>query len=207
MQLLTAHMLDQQWGNASPDLIDGILKHQADVFARYEIATALRLAHFMAQCSVECMDGTVMEENLHYRTAKRLKQVWPKRFPTEALAKPFLHNPQGLANLVYNGRMGNRLNTNDGHDFRGRGLLQLTGRDAYKHLSTVMKLDLLATPDYVSHPEHCLEAAGAIWQWKLCNGPADQDDVAGVTRRINGGQTGLADRTSALREWRALLSA
>jgi len=86
-------------------------------------------------------------ENLNYTSAARIRAVWPSRFPTAASAQPFVRNPKGLANKVYNGRMGNRLGSDDGWNFRGRGLPHLTGRDNYAKGSQVAGVDLVANPE------------------------------------------------------------
>lgn len=94
-------------------------------------------------------------ENLNYTTAERIKAVWPSRFPTVASAQPFVRNAKGLANHVYNGRMGNRPGTNDGWDFRGRGQAHLTGREMYAKLDAELGLDgaLIANPDLAMRPD------------------------------------------------------
>jgi putative chitinase len=86
-------------------------------------------------------------ENLNYTTAARIRQVWPSRFPTIASAKPFVRNAKALANKVYNGRMGNRVGTDDGWNFRGRGLPHLTGADNYRKASKATGVDLVKDPD------------------------------------------------------------
>lgn len=106
-----------------------------------------RLAYILATARHEPGDDmTPKGENLWYRTAARIRQVWPARFPTDASAEPFARNPRALANKVYGGRMGN-VNPDDGWTYRGRGLVQLTGRDNYRRVGEALGIDLEHEPD------------------------------------------------------------
>lgn len=158
--------------------------------------TRLRLAHFLAQCCHETAGLTKLRESLNYTTADRLMAVWPKRFRTRAAAEPFVRSPRDLANLVYGGRMGN-VGLDDGWRYIGRGLLQITGKDMYAQVGDAIGVDLVANPELVALEDHAVAAALAVWKIKDCDEHADVDDIAGVTRRINGGLHGLEDR----REW------
>jgi putative chitinase len=160
----------------------------------------LRVAHFMAQVLHESGGLTIQFENLNY-SPERLPKVWPSRFKPKGPLDPaaFAHNPQALANAVYGGRMGN-VGPNDGFTYRGRGLLQLTGRESYQAATTVLRKDFPDAPDFVADPDQvissqwCLAIAAAEWAEKGCNAMADQDDIKAITRAINGGQIGLAER-------------
>jgi putative chitinase len=159
--------------------------------------TALRLAHFMAQVLHETGGLTILVENMNYR-AERLMQVWPKRFPTLASAKPFAHNPEALANHVYGGRMGN-VKKGDGWRFVGRGMLQITGRESYEKYGKALKIDLAGNPDLAVDSKWALKIAAAEWNASGCNPLADDDKLKAVTFAINGGYNGLASR----KEWLA----
>jgi putative chitinase len=172
--------------------------------------TPLRLAHFMAQVLHES-DGLANQiESLNY-SAERLPKVWPSRFKPTGPLDPadFAHNQQKLGNEVYGGRMGNT-GPNDGFTYRGRGLLQLTGKDSYQEATTTLRAqnpaapDFVATPDDVFGAEWCVAIAAAEWASKGCNGLADQDDIKKVTKAINGGLIGLSDRTEWLRLTKAV---
>ena len=155
--------------------------------------STLRLCHFLAQIAHESGGFTVREESLNYKTAKRLMQVWPKRFPTVASAKPFLGQPTKLGDKVYGGRMGNK-DPGDGFKYRGRGYLQTTGRDAYKRFGKLINEDLETDPKKVADPVISLRCATAEWTESKINKPADKDDAKTVTKLVNGGTVGLAER-------------
>jgi len=181
------------------------------ILDRYEIsATPLRLAHFMAQVLHESGGLAIQFENLNY-SAERLAKVWPTRFRPRGPLDPqvFAHNPEGLANEVYGGRMSNT-EPGDGYRFRGRGLLQLTGRVSYREATDILRQDDATAPDFVSVPDEvinspwCLAVAAAEWAAKGCNALADRDDIGRVTRAINGGQIGLAERQEWARRCKAI---
>jgi putative chitinase len=161
--------------------------------------TALRLAHFMAQVLHETDGLTIFRESMNY-SAKRMVEVWPSRFASEAAAAPYAHNPRALANQVYNGRMGNRAGTDDGWNFIGRGLLQVTGREDYARYGTALSIDMIANPDLAIDPRYTLKIAALEWDAKNCNQDADADNVRQVTKKINGGLVGLADRQDWLKK-------
>ncbi|MBZ7921672.1 glycoside hydrolase family 19 protein [Ensifer adhaerens] len=162
------------------------------------MVTPARICHFLAQCFVESRGFTDVEEDLSY-SAKRLVQVWPKRFPTIESAAPYAHNPEALANKVYGGRMGNT-DPGDGWKFRGRAIKQITGRANYKACGEAIGIDLEKDPDALFDPT--IGARAAIWYWSQagCNRFADQNDIRGLTKAINGGFNGLADRRAAFRK-------
>ena len=160
--------------------------------SEFGIATPPRLAAWMGQLHHESGGFTRLEENLRY-SAQRLTQVWPSRFPSIAAATPFAMNPEALANKVYGGRMGNT-QPGDGWRFRGRGLMQTTGRANYAAAATATGLDLLRNPDLLKTPAGAARSAAVFWSDHGLSALADRDDVAGITRVINGGQIGLDDR-------------
>jgi putative chitinase len=187
-----------------PRLRAGIIAAAPAVFAKYGITTPLLVAHVMAQISHECGAGHEVVENLNY-TAGRMMQVWPSRFPTMAMAAPYAGNPRSLANKVYNGRMGNAAGSDDGWTFRGRGASQTTGREGYARLAKATGLDLVNHPDLVNDPQRFLECGVADFILCGCLPFARADDVLNVTRRLNGGTVGLAQRQMWLAKWKAAL--
>lgn len=199
---LTPSQLAKHWPNAGTALWNGVAAASAAVFAKYEIDTPLRVAHFMAQISHESAGGSRLVENLNY-SAQRLMEVWPKRFPTLLVATPYERNAKALAIKVYGSRLGNRPGTDDGWTYRGHGLIQLTGLDAYVAIKQASGLDIVTSPEIASAPESCLEIAAALWAWKKINPYADDDDLRRVTLLINGGYVGMNARAAWLKTWKA----
>lgn len=170
----------------------------AEHFPTYAIDTPLRIAHFLAQGAVETGGYKRLEENLSY-SAQRLTQVWPRRFPTLAAAQACANNAEALANQVYADRIGNGPTASgDGWRFRGRGLLQLTGRANYAQAEKDTGVAVVAHPDYAADPGLSVQIACAYWGLKAINGLADADDLTGVRQKVNGGQTGINEARTYL---------
>ena len=162
------------------------------VFVKYDLDTPKRQAAFIGQCSYESANFTHLQENLNY-SAQRLMQVWPSRFPNINMAEAYAHNPEKLADFVYAGRMGN-LQDGDGWKFHGRGLIQLTGRENYANCGSGVGVDLIDNPDLLLTPKYAALSAGWFWNRKQLNLLADTQEYGTMTRRINGGTTGLDER-------------
>jgi putative chitinase len=149
---------------------------------------------FLSQLAHESGNFQFTSENLNY-SADALRRVFGKYFPTDAEAQKYARQPERIANRVYANRMGNGSETSgDGWKYRGRGLIQLTGKDNYAAFATQNKNNALQNPDLVAEPEMAVESAGWFWATNRLNQLADTGDVKAVTRRINGGFNGLADR-------------
>lgn len=196
--------LRRLWPRAPQAIVDAIASRSAVVFPKYGLSTSLRQAHFMAQISHEFGGGTIGRENLNYSSAERVAEVWPRRF-APATAVPYVHNPEGLADKVYNDRMGNRPGSTDGYDYRGGGPLQLTGRDSYRDIGAIIGLPLEERPELVQTPTYMLEIAAAEFKKLGCLPFCDADNCEAVTRRVNGGYNGLASRQAWLVKWKAAL--
>jgi putative chitinase len=166
------------------------------VFVKYDISTPKREAAFIGQCSVESANFTRLQENLNY-SAQRLTQVWPSRFPNISMAEPYANNPEKLANFVYAGRMGN-LQDGDGWKFHGRGLIQLTGRENYANCGSSIGVDIIDNPDLLLTPQYAVLSAGWFWHKRDLNSLADSQEYGTMTRRINGGTTGLDERIAKI---------
>jgi putative chitinase len=200
-------VLTRLWPNGDekiPGLRAGMIETAGNVFQRYGISSPLLIAHVMAQISHECGAGHEVVEDLNYR-AERIPEVWPTRFPSIASAAPYAHNPRALANKVYNGRMGNAPGSDDGFNFRGRGASQTTGREGYARLSKATGLDLVNHPDLVNDPTRFLECGVADFILCGCLPFAKADDILNVTKHLNGGTVGLAQRQAWLAKWKAAL--
>jgi putative chitinase len=160
--------------------------------------TPRRAAMFIGQCAVESARFTELAEDLNY-SAKRLLQVWPARFGLHA-AEPqrFAHNPQALANLVYADRLGNgSFESGDGWTFRGGGLIQLTGRDAYTRFGSSIHKTPIEAAAWVRTPPGAATSACWFWSANHLNGLADSWELTMATHIINGSSLGLADRLEA----------
>ena len=166
------------------------------VFVKYDLDTPKRQAAFIGQCAVESANFTRLQENLNY-SAQRLTQVWPSRFPNINMAEAYAHNPEKLADFVYAGRMGN-LQDGDGWKFHGRGLIQLTGRENYANCGSGVGVDLIDNPDLLLTPKYATLSAGWFWNKKGLNTLADTQEYGAMTRRINGGLTGLDERIAKI---------
>lgn len=178
-----------------------------ETFARWAIATPVQQAAFIGQCGHECGNFRILEENLNYR-AEALMKLWPKRFPTREIADQYARNPKKIANKVYASRMGNRdEESGDGHRFRGRGCIQLTGHSNYFHAGQALGVDLVKEPDLVATPQYAALTAGWFWSTHGCNKFADHRDWAGLTKKINGGTIGLEDRIKHINHALAVLTA
>ena len=176
-----------------------------ETFQRFNINTNNQRAMFIGQCSHECGNFRILEENLNYRAATLMK-LWPKRFPTLEKANEYSGNPKKIANSVYSSRMGNRdENSGDGYRFRGRGCIQLTGHANYYHASQALGVDFVMQPDLVSTPKYAALTAGWFWSTHNCNSPADALDYTKVTKIINGGTIGLDDRINHVKQALAVL--
>lgn len=199
--LVSANQILKLAPSAKNNYLEAFRNGQATL-DRYEISnTPLRVAHFIAQIMHECGGLTIEFENLNY-TASRLPEVWPTRFQPRGPLDPdeYARNPEKLANKVYGGRMGNT-EPGDGFKYRGRGLLQLTGKESYAEATKILQKTNPLAPDFVVSPDEvisanwCLEVAASEWASKGCNALADADDIKAITKRINGGQIGLSERT------------
>ena len=166
------------------------------VFVKYDLDTSKRQAAFIGQCAVESANFTRLQENLNY-SAQRLTQVWPSRFPNINMAESYAHSPEKLADFVYAGRMGN-LQDGDGWKFHGRGLIQLTGRENYANCGSGVGVDLIDNPDLLLTPKYAVLSAGWFWNKKGLNALADTQEYGAMTRRINGGLTGLDERIAKI---------
>lgn len=158
------------------------------------INTPKRIAMFLAQVGHESGSLSRIEENLNY-SAQRLREVWPRRFPTIESATYYEHSPERLANLVYASRMGNGgYESGDGWRYHGRGPIQLTGAQNYRRCAIALSMPLIERPELLLEPRVGAKAAAWFWEDAGCQKVADEENVEATTKRINGGVLGLDDR-------------
>lgn len=160
----------------------------------YEINTPQRVAAFVAQCAHESGNFRFLSENLNYKAASLMK-VWPRYFPDQATANQYAGRAEMIANRAYANRMGNGPESSgDGWKFRGRGLIQLTGRQNYQNFADSIETDVEEIPEYLATFEGAVQSACWFWESNNLNQWADKGDILTLTKRINGGTLGLADR-------------
>ena len=198
--MLTAEQFKQLFPRAQDP--QGWVDSMNNVFPNYELDSPKRIAAFLAQCGHESGGWTVFEENLNY-SAKGLMGIFKKYFPDEAIANQYAKKPEMIANRVYGGRMGNGPEASgDGYKFRGRGILQLTGRANYTQCSRDLFGDdtLANDPDLVRTPEYAIITACWFWYKNQLNAICDTGDIVLLSKRINGGTIGLEDRIKHLND-------
>jgi putative chitinase len=187
---------------------DSVLAQIPDTAAKFGITNPLRLAHFLAQCGHESGGWKATSENLNY-SSKGLMGIFKKYFPTLALAEQYARKPEAIASRVYGGRMGNGAEvTKEGFKFRGRGYIQLTGKDNYSAFDKFVPEEILVNPDLVATKYPLMSAAWFFNKnglWSICDKGADQGTVTAVTKRVNGGTIGLPDRIKHFNEYYNLL--
>ena len=186
---------------------DVVLSQIDETAKKFNITTNLRLSHFLAQCAHESGNFRAVTENLHY-SADSLKRVFGKYFPGN-LAESYAKQPEKIASRVYGGRMGNGdESTKEGFKFRGRGYIQLTGKNNYSNFSKFVGEDCVANPDLVATKYPLASAAyffDANGLWGICDKGAEDVVVKTVTKRVNGGDNGLSDRLKHFKEFYNLL--
>ncbi len=166
------------------------------VLEKNMINTKERIAAFISQCSYESTDFTVLHENLNY-SSSALTKLFPSYFPNSTLANKYARHPIMIANRIYANRMGNGdEESGDGYKFCGKGIIQITGRGNYADYSKIVYNDdrIIDNPDLLLQPIDAIGSAAWFWTMRKLNFYADTKDIAEITRRINGGETGLNDR-------------
>jgi putative chitinase len=188
---------------------DAVIAQIPDTAAKFNITNTLRLAHFLAQCGHESGGFRAVQENLNY-SADGLNKIFPKYFRNAGRdANAFARNPEKIANVVYANRMANGdPASGDGWRFRGRGYIQLTGRGNYTKFDKMVTENILEQPDLVASKYPLMSAAfffDSNGLWSICDRGADDATITAVTKRVNGGTIGLADRIKHFKEYYNLL--
>ena len=185
---------------------DTVIAQIPDVMTKFKIDTPLKLAHFLSQCGHESGGFRIVNENLNY-SAKGLLGIFKKYFPDNAKAEAYQRKPEKIANVVYANRMGNGPEASgEGYKYRGRGYIQLTGKQNYTAFGKAIGEDIAANPDLVATKYPLLSAA---WFFTRCLpkcSDASDAAVTAVTKCVNGGTIGLEDRKKHFKEYFALLS-
>lgn len=171
-----------------------------DLLPKYDIDSPQRIASFIAQCSHESGHFQKLVENLNYGITGLVK-TWPKRFTTPEQANKYARQPEMIANYVYANRLGNGdESSGDGWKYRGRGLIQLTGKYNYQKFADTVEMDLEQVTRYLETKQGAAEAACLFWKNNKLNSYADVGDIRGMTKVINGGYIGLPEREENYRK-------
>ena len=186
---------------------DSVVSQIPDTATKFNITTPLRLSHFLAQCGHESGGFKALVENLNYGS-KGLLGTFPKYFNLTT-ATQYERKPEMIASKVYGGRMGNGPeSTKDGYKFRGRGYIQLTGKDNYTAFDKFVTENIIESPDLVATKYPLMSAAWFFDKnglWAVCDKGATTEVVTSVTKRVNGGVIGLVDRIKHFNEYYSLL--
>lgn len=207
--MLTASSFQRATG-VSNSLRDAWYPHIAASLSAFQISTPLRQAHFLAQTGHESAGFLKVEEGLNY-SENALTAMFGKRITAEqarAYGRNAMHpaNQKMIASIIYANRNGNGdINSGDGYHYRGRGLIQITGKENYEALVKQLGADVVANPDLLLGYRFAAMSAAAWWKNHGLNELADSDDVTRITRVINGGTNGLDDRKSRLSKSKGIL--
>lgn len=189
---MTVEILQACLPQAKPARLEMFCEGINETFEHFDISNPARMAMFLAQTAHESANFSAVEENLNY-AAKALMAFWPKRFA--GVADQYARKPEMIANRAYCDRMGNGNEASgEGYAYRGRGLIQLTGKDNYRHCGDALGIDLLSNPDQVAHNPVAVLSAGWFWDTRKLNAVSDTGDVERATKLINGGTIGLKER-------------
>jgi putative chitinase len=192
MNLTKEHIIHLLHGNADAAAwADAAL----EILPKYEINTPNRIAGFFAQCGHESMNFTALSENLNYR-AETLEKLFSKYFSKAGRnAADYAKQPEKIANVIYANRMANGdTASGDGFKFRGRGIIQITGKDNYSAFALSIKMTLPDVIEYVQTKKGALESACWYWNSRKINIACDENDIVKMTKLVNGGTIGLEDR-------------
>lgn len=212
--MLASDVVRQATPKGQPCYIKAFIQGESSLLL-HGINTPLRLAHFLAQVFHETGGLTVLRENLWYTTPERLFAIFGMGNHSAALTVPESHsltrNPEALAERVYG--LGNlrkakelgNIRPRDGFLFRGGGILQTTGGCSYRRMSEKCRVDFYTSPELIVSAEHALKPALAEWTLGKLNTYADEDNLRGITRRINGGYNGLAERAAWLARIKSIM--
>ena len=193
--MITLELLQAMCPKTKKSILEGYLEPLNTVAEYYDMfANPKRVAAFLAQTAHESGGFTAIKENLNY-SKDGLRKIFGKYFPTDELAQQYARQPEKIANRVYANRMGNGPEeSGDGYRFCGRGLIQLTGRQNYTKLAADLGISVEETAGYLETPNGAVSSAGWFWDNNNLNQYCDRDDFVTLTKRINGGTIGLADR-------------
>jgi len=192
--IITVDILQEAFPQSKKERLEYYYSAILQTFEKFDINTPERKAAFLSQCAHESGNFNIVVENLNY-SSEALMRVWPRHFTTHEVAQQYHRQPERIANRAYANRMGNGPESSgDGWKYRGRGLIQITGRNNYTACSKGLGLDLINNPELLEKSPAAVLSAGWFWNENKLNLIADTEDITLLTRRINGGVHGLQDR-------------
>jgi putative chitinase len=204
--MITLELLQKLCPKTKRPVLEQYVEPLIEVAEYYEMNTPERIAGFIAQCAHESGGFTATEENLNY-SAKGLNTTFKKYFPTLESALPYERKPERIANRVYANRMGNGDEASgDGFRYRGRGLIQLTGKNNYERFAKDLGITVEECAQYLSTPGGAVSSAGWFFDQNNLLALCDKEDMLMLTKRINGGVLGLQDRLEHYHKLVELLS-
>lgn len=205
--MVTERQLKRLFPSAKDATVAAFAEKSPALFKEFGLSEKhIRMEYFLAQIAHETGGLTRSVENLSY-SAKRIIEIWPTRFASLSVAQPYANDPEKLANKVYSNRMGNGpMESGDGYRYRGRGYIQITGKDNYRNTGRVAGIDLVSQPERAILTADALRVACAYWQLKDLNPLCDARKFEDVTRAINGALIGLSERKDWLEKVRKALA-
>mgnify|MGYP006274233401 CR=1 FL=1 len=191
--LLSEDFIRDVTKRAPADFQQAMIDSMSSTLEKYEIDSRLRMAHFLAQMMHESAEFSLNKENLNYSSNGLLK-IFPKYF-NASQAEQYARRPIDIASRVYANRMGNGPeDSREGWRYRGRGIIQLTGKDNYERYGNIIGVDLVSDPELACDPVVSLQVACEYWKQRNINEDADNDDIYAITKKINGGTIGINHR-------------
>lgn len=206
MITINKQKLFSKFSHARKEILDILADPENELYKKADINTKDRLANFLSQTATESQGFSKLEENLYYTTPDRIRAVFKKYFKNVS-PEGYTKNPQKLANYVYANRMGNgNVESGDGYNFRGKSLIQITGRENTEKFAASRGISVEAANQYLLTNKGAID--GAIWFWdKLnLNDLADTNNLTAITKKINGGLNGLEDRRAYLNFFKSIIT-
>jgi putative chitinase len=204
--MITEEIIKRVFPHAKKEIVNALIENEDELSKQYEIDSPLKWSHFLAQTGHESGGFTTVEENLNYRS-ETLAAVFPKYFK-DVDPDDYAHQPAKIANHVYANRMGNGdEESGEGYKFRGRGLIQLTGKSNYSAMAHDLGVDLDDLVNHLATADGAVESAAWFWHKNGINKLAEEDNVLAVTKKVNGGTIGLQERTNHTEKLKEILGA
>lgn len=195
-----------KFSHARKEILDILADSENELYKKAGINTKDRLANFLSQTATESQGFSRLEENLYYTNPDRIRVIFKKYFKNTS-PEGYIKNPQKLANYVYANRMGNgNVESEDGYNFRGKSLIQITGRENTEKYAASRGISVEAANQYLLTNKGAID--GAIWFWDMLklNDLADTNNIIAITKKINGGLNGIEDRRNYFNFFKSIIT-